>query len=747
MKSIIIKFIFFTVILSPSYIFALDILPVNDTFSSSSSNGYSVDDGDSDELQINKDKISQKIYDFSTLNKNKSVVVSFDIRYVGGWDDGGFFKDYFYVWFNSDTQVVKESFNGDGSKSYSFETTTDNLGKLRVKFKPDTTSSTEKIYIDNVKISLVSTVVDVDLALNSISSNPTIVAVDEDIIYTINISNTGADATDVKLNLSLDYSYFRSISSGWSCVDDNGLKCIKTDKMIDGDSKSIDILLHSPSSSQTIPFSVSISSNENDLDISNNTLSSTMIVQEPINSANDICYVNDNPSFAGFMTNTSIKINNISGENLTDTEVFVDTSGFGSFMSDCSIDSGVSGDGCSNRSNYNFGPMSIFSKGTLYDLDDKLSSSNPNHTVDQSAMFDMSSLDAIYVKYTKNNHLYRMQMRSCDSGEPLDFSCAYPKTFEEIFNQNLYGKMLLIGNSSLCKNSNGICSDPLSSTNNDINMMNNDFDDDNATTVNSSGAYLDVPEGKEVVFAGLFWQGYMVGWSDTDKEKGRTIKYKHENDTYQLENNASMNWVYFDSNRFYYQGYKNITNYVKSKGGGYYWVGDIATTTGQPIGGSFGAWSLVVVYEDDTQEFKNITLFRGYQAFAGTTDINNAKSYAQMHNCSVSNTGVGNSVSSALSGFLTPKENDVNSTLAIFAGEGDIGISGDSGSLTDENGVEHPLTNAIKRIDDVSLINCFINILSIKMFFKYVIHIRCKVCNKIHHFFACRMNHIQTVRM
>jgi len=248
---------------------------------------------------------------------------------------------------------------------------------------------------------------------------------------------------------------------------------------------------------------------------------------------------------------------------------------------------------------------------------------------------------------------------------------------------------------------NGSCGNPGTATNNSINMMNNDYDDINgtidngATTINSSAAYLAIPAGKTVLWAGLTWQGYMVDKTAQQKEAGHTIKYKYANDTYQSVTNAQMNWVYFNASRFYYQGFVDITNYVNAHKGGYYWVGDIATTEGKPAGGSFGAWSITVVYQDFNEDFRNISVYSGYQAFASTNDINNAITYASNNGCDISNTGVENHVSSTLSGFLTPKSGTVNSSLVVFAGEGDIGLTGDSGTLSDINGVEHFLSNSL----------------------------------------------------
>ena len=291
-----------------------------------------------------------------------------------------------------------------------------------------------------------------------------------------------------------------------------------------------------------------------------------------------------------------------------------------------------------------------------------------------------------------------------------DFTCANPKPFEIVYNKKAYSKLLLIGNTSLCANNgSGVCEDPGSARNNDINMMHNDYDDtegitDNSTTTsNSSAALLDIPTDKKILYAGLYWQGYMENWTDAQKELGHNVKYKHEDaSSYEVKTNGAMNWVYFNSSRFYYQAYLDITDYVNQHKGGYYWVGDLASEDGKPAGGSFGAWSLVVVYEDNSENFNDITVYNGYEAFAGSGDIDDAVTYANNNSCDASNTGVGNQVSTTLDNFLTPKEPDeVISTLAVFAGEGDLGSTGDGGTITNNSTTAMALSNTANPVNDI----------------------------------------------
>ena len=287
--------------------------------------------------------------------------------------------------------------------------------------------------------------------------------------------------------------------------------------------------------------------------------------------------------------------------------------------------------------------------------------------------------------------------------QPTSFVCANPKTFSMIYQINAFGDIALIGNSNLCADNNhdGQCENPGDATNNNINMINNDYDDD-SSTFNSTGAELSLPAGAEILYAGLLWQGYFSGsLSDSRKAEGKSIKFKYEGQNYISLTADEMNWVYFTSTRMYYQSYKDVTDYVKAYGAGYYWTADVATTLGQPNGGSFGAWSLAVAYKDENGKFKNLTFYHGYQAMANDSDIASAISYARDHGCSTSNTGVSNDTGAWLTGFITPKAGTVDAKLTVFTGEGDIGLTGDTVSVTDVGGTAHNLWNGVNPITNV----------------------------------------------
>lgn len=332
---------------------------------------------------------------------------------------------------------------------------------------------------------------------------------------------------------------------------------------------------------------------------------------------------------------------------------------------------------------------------------------NLNNKTSGSATFTVNNTDTVYIRvFAQNTADYSISINFTLTAAPSkDFTCANPKPFTSIFTTNTSGNALIIGNTSLCAddNNDGACEDPGTARNNDIIMINNDVDGDNSTTFNSSAATLAMPADAEVLYAGLHWQGYLIDANDTRKNSAATIKFKYDGSTYNTTtvSESNMNWVYFNASRFYYQGYVDLTAYVQNNGAGKYWVGDIITDTGDSLaGGGFGGWAITVIYKSDTEVFRNMSVYSGYEAIAGSTDITDAQTYATANSCG-GPTGVGNNVSTTLTGFLTPKQAPVSSRLTVFAGEGDLSATGDTISITKKDGTAVNLSNAANPGTDV----------------------------------------------
>ncbi|MFC2308471.1 MAG: T9SS type A sorting domain-containing protein [Bacteroidota bacterium] len=235
---------------------------------------------------------------------------------------------------------------------------------------------------------------------------------------------------------------------------------------------------------------------------------------------------------------------------------------------------------------------------------------------------------------------------------------------------SLRGDFQMIGNTNLTlKNysDNG---------NNAQHMVYVDKDGDPAT-LNSSSATLVYPTGDEgngtidpactnVVYAGLYWMGrahnssnspntFYVGSKHLDKLK---VRFKHSGDTYRDVTAQNSN-IYFPTNSqdLIYTGYADVTEYVRQKGAGEYFVADIALNQGK--GGSagyFGGWGLIVVYENSKMKWRDITIFDGYAYIYGPSK---------------------DAYELPVSGFRTAKDGHIDMRLGIIAGEGDVDINRD----------------------------------------------------------------------
>ena len=157
---------------------------------------------------------------------------------------------------------------------------------------------------------------------------------------------------------------------------------------------------------------------------------------------------------------------------------------------------------------------------------------------------------------------------------------------------------------------------------------------DGAGTRNSSSSDLILPGGTNTIkLARLYWGGRVLT-SDFDITKAANQKIKirkgingiyQEYAAAQLDKNVQNAGL---STEFtFYQAFADITTLVQQKGAGTYTVGNGAFSTG--MGGDFGnygAWSIVVVYENPVLNFNSVRIYDGFQQIynggaATTTNI------------------------------------------------------------------------------------------------------------------------------
>jgi len=249
--------------------------------------------------------------------------------------------------------------------------------------------------------------------------------------------------------------------------------------------------------------------------------------------------------------------------------------------------------------------------------------------------------------------------------EPTQFSGTNFKDFNILYTKNLRGDIRIIGNSIIGQwqrfwfryINNTIC--PGNNTNNAL-VASRWWDIDNdSSTFNSSSANLAIPAGSTIKKAYLYWQGRAASnWYNSAK----SIKFRPPGSSSYTTLTAPDDNVYWATfgTYFPYQASVEVTDLMN--GSGTYTIADLVTYAGNDVSnrrfpdplGAYGAWSLVVVYENDDEILQNITIYDGYQAISD----NNVQDFT-------------------LSGFLTPKNGNVNSKFLIFTGEGDVDLSGD----------------------------------------------------------------------
>jgi hypothetical protein len=291
---------------------------------------------------------------------------------------------------------------------------------------------------------------------------------------------------------------------------------------------------------------------------------------------------------------------------------------------------------------------------------------------------------------TENNERFKITLSNPSLGTKLDNSSATITIIDddggEVYNnergflirnpvdsRNIRGGLRVIGNTVLCpKDRSGKCIESTGSTTNaDLDLKFVNTKNFNGSFKNSSDAKLDIPSSATIKWAGFYAQGYLsdsayrtsnINSTKTailDSPVRLTIPSLGTIDIPAQITNAQRNGSF----GYTYGSYSEVSELKGKKGSeinGWVTAANIKANQGRTQDfrdglGNFGAWTLVVVYEDQNESLKNISVFDGYRQ----VNQNNG------------------SVDIIIDGFLTPTSGDVTSTLSIFAGEGDKHISGD----------------------------------------------------------------------
>lgn len=218
-------------------------------------------------------------------------------------------------------------------------------------------------------------------------------------------------------------------------------------------------------------------------------------------------------------------------------------------------------------------------------------------------------------------------------------------------------------------------------TNNGYWMDYVDIDSD-ATTFNSSSVTYNFPTGNpgfNVVWAGLYWAGdtsagstsstVPAGVPAVDPSKRNEIMFRTPgSSTYQTITANTVDTI----GPTRYSAFANVTSLVQQGGSGTYFGANIQTGKGRD---RYGGWALIVVYQDDTEILRSMTVFDGF---------------IQVGN---------NVVDTTISGFLTPNAGPFEAAFGAFISEGDVGFQGDQflidgdGANSDGDAIDQPFVN------------------------------------------------------
>ena len=259
------------------------------------------------------------------------------------------------------------------------------------------------------------------------------------------------------------------------------------------------------------------------------------------------------------------------------------------------------------------------------------------------------------------------------------------RDFEIRYKNNIEGNIAAIGNTVQCITSWNSFFAKCTTRREDINnkRITKYLDiDNNSSTFNSTSAILNLPEGSEVIWAGLYWQGLL---HECNNSNILPCRYRNSNNIVIKGSDLDLSQNSLDSNKILFKppnsnsyieieaeqlDYRHIDKFVNysafsevtdlidaTNPNGEYFAANIQSMEGKDRGGNYGAWSLVVVYKNKNETFKNIAIFDGLKAIY-RTDI-----YGR--------------VEINVRGFLTPEYGDIESKLIIFTSEGEYKLGPD----------------------------------------------------------------------
>ncbi|WP_197371194.1 DUF3344 domain-containing protein, partial [Streptomyces clavuligerus] len=149
--------------------------------------------------------------------------------------------------------------------------------------------------------------------------------------------------------------------------------------------------------------------------------------------------------------------------------------------------------------------------------------------------------------------------------------------------------------------------------------VNGDFEmyyideDDDLNTYNSSRAQLVLPKNSKVTYARLYWGGnLLVGEQKPAEDNGRVLIAEEGGSYKQVLADTRIAHRTADGTDAF-QASADITPLVREAGAGLYTVAQINVAMGHSTAGAWGGWTLVVVYENNAEPLRQISVWDGYR--------------------------------------------------------------------------------------------------------------------------------------
>ena len=201
--------------------------------------------------------------------------------------------------------------------------------------------------------------------------------------------------------------------------------------------------------------------------------------------------------------------------------------------------------------------------------------------------------------------------------------------------------------------------------NDNENMVHIDIDGttgNGAGTINSSSSDLVMPSGSNVKFARLYWGGRIKDTDfDLSTEADRTVKIRKGNTNIYSDIKAlAIDQSVIAAGYTQYQAYADITAFLNQNRAGTYTIGNVPLSIGSIAGGgNHGGWTIVVVYESNSEPYNSVRVYDGFQkVYSGGSATTT----------SVTLTGL-----SVPSGTMAPGD----AKMGVMTWEGDANLKGD----------------------------------------------------------------------